>query len=142
MDKPLVLVFYGEDGVAAKKKAAEIRAEDDTKNVNVRDATVFADRENAERVVIMPDVTGGARDRLMKAYGDLIEDADVEAEESADHDPDEDTEGWKVERIRGKFYMVDADGNKKSTGYRRRVEAEDVFRDRTGREPPDWREGK
>jgi hypothetical protein len=70
--KKTVLIFFGDDGFAAKQRAAEFR--NGLTNAFVRHASAFVGEiEIADRVVLMPDVSPYDATRLIAAYGDKVE---------------------------------------------------------------------
>ena len=67
MSRP-VLIFYGHDGAAAKRRAAEIRAT--KRHANIRHALAFkGEREDCAEVILMPDVSDFDRARIEAVFG-------------------------------------------------------------------------
>jgi len=76
--KKIALIFFGEDGQAAKQRAAELR--NGLTDAFVRQATAFiGEAEKADRVVIMPDVPRGEAERIAKVYGEKVDGAPAPA---------------------------------------------------------------
>jgi len=72
--KEKVIIFYGEDGAAAKIYGSKIRTDSDAAVVSLIDASIFDGvAEPANRVIIMPDVFPWRRDKIEEAYPDKVE---------------------------------------------------------------------
>lgn len=67
------LIYYGADGEAAKRLAADLRSR--KMSAGVRHAVMFDGVEKCASVTIMPDVDAFDAARLQAAYGDRVKGA-------------------------------------------------------------------
>src|SRR4051812_46261062 len=98
---PLIIVFYSSDSVAAKQRGREIVAQKEH-HARIYDASVWdGSPDQCDGVMIMPDVLGWQRNRILDVFGDRVMASEDEVPQSE-----------VVSEDQGK---VDGDGNPAAT---------------------------